>query len=154
MAHTAFLSSINAFRTLPAREIERLSTQCEMIRFAQGAQIIRRGDPGDAMYILLACQIEIRVPLKGGGSRRLIALRAGTLFGEMAILRGAPRSADAVATAGHTELLRLAQEALWRLQREHPDIALSLMRNIGVQLAARLASSTEALRDALVSNRE
>ncbi|MBK6744773.1 MAG: SLC26A/SulP transporter family protein [Hydrogenophilales bacterium] len=153
-ASTGRTLKLDALVGLDDAQIGTFLDYTDEVVLANGDVLFRRDDPGDAMYILLAGQIEIRVPVKGGGSRRLIALRAGTLFGEMAILRGAPRSADAVATAGHTELLRLAQEALWRLHREHPDIALSLMRNIGVQLAARLASSTEALRYALVSSRE
>ena len=116
--------------------------------------LFRRKDPGDVLYILLAGQVEIRIPVKGGASRRLIALRPGTLFGEMAVLRGTPRSADAIVTAENTEILSLSKTALDKLHREHPDIALTLMRNIGIQLAARLASATDELRYALASNQD
>lgn len=115
--------------------------------------IFRRNDPGDCLYLLRSGRVEIRVPMRNtGGYKRLIALRPGTLFGEMAILRDAPRSADALATSDDTEVLVLSRQQLERLYAEHPDIALRLMRNIGIHLASRLASITDELRHALAGN--
>lgn len=146
--------NLDALQGLDDDQIAFLLHYAEENVYERGAVLFKRNDPGNAMYILLAGQVEIRVPIKGGASQRLIALRPGTLFGEMAILRGAPRSADAIVTAENTEILSLPQTALDKLHREHPDIALTLMRNIGIQLAARLASVTDELRYALASSQD
>lgn len=146
--------NLDALRGLDDNQIAIFLEYTEENTYSCGEYLFRRNDPGDTLYLLLAGQVEIRIPVRGGPSKRLIALRAGTLFGEMAILRGAPRSADAVATQDKTELLSLAHVALDRMHREHPDIALTFMRNIGVQLSARLASVTEELRYALSSNQQ
>ena len=61
MSYTAFLKTIAAFRSLATREVDRLSSQCELVRFQPKAQIIRKGDPGDAMFIIH--RGEVRVPI-------------------------------------------------------------------------------------------
>lgn len=143
-----------ALRDLDDEKIAKLLDYTEENTHQRGELLFRRNDPGNTLYFLLSGQVEINVPVKGGPSRRLVALRPGTLFGEMAVLRGLPRSADALVTADHTEILSLTKQELDRLHREHPDIALALMRNISIQLAARLASVTDELRYALATRQD
>ncbi|TCJ17170.1 cyclic nucleotide-binding domain-containing protein [Parasulfuritortus cantonensis] len=146
---------IDALHGLDAAQVAVLLEYTGRHRYGKGEALFRRGDPGDTLYLLLAGRIEIRVPLgEGGRFKRLVVLRAGAFFGEMAILRGAPRSADAIATADGSEALSLHEGDMARLHREHPDIALALMRDIGAHLSARLASVTDELRHALAGARE
>jgi SulP family sulfate permease len=143
---------LDALRDLDDEQVARLLDYTEENVYQNGALLFRRNDPGNTLYLLLSGQVEIHVPVKGAPSRRLVALRSGTLFGEMAVLRGLPRSADAIVTSDNTEILSLTKGELDRLHQEHPDIALTLMRNIGVHLAARLASVTDELRYALANS--
>ena len=148
------IHDLDALRGLEDSQIARLLEYTRDHAYSEGEHLFRRGDPGDTLYLLLSGRIEIRVPMHGGTSfKRLVVLRAGVFFGEMAILRAAARSADAIATAHSTETLSLHRGDLERLHREHPDIALTLMRNIGAHLAVRLASVTDELRHALAGAR-
>ncbi len=143
---------LDGLKGLSEDEIAILLNHMQEHTYASGECLFKRGDPGDTLYMLLSGRIEIRVPVSQDGLyKRLVALRPGAIFGEMAILRGAPRSADAVATEDATEVLSLHSSALDQLRLDHPGIALTLIRNIGVHLAVRLASSTEELRHALLT---
>jgi transcriptional regulator with AAA-type ATPase domain/polyferredoxin len=56
--------------------------------------IIRRGDPGDAVYLILEGQVEVRLRAADGRHLSLATLGPGEMFGELSVLRGAPASAD------------------------------------------------------------
>jgi SulP family sulfate permease len=141
---------LDSLRGFDAEQFAVLEEHAEVHHYSQGEVLFRRGDPGDTLFLLLSGQVEIRVPMQQGGrNKRLISLRPGTIFGEMAVLRGAPRSADAIAVTDKTLVMSLHQLALHRLHQNRPDIAQMLMRNIGSQLAARLALTTNELRYAL-----
>jgi hypothetical protein len=133
MAHTAFLSSINAFRSLPQREIERLATQCESVRFAQGAQIIRRGDPGDAMYIVKKGEVRVPITDQAGREKFVARLGQGEFFGEMALLTGEPRVADVFADSP-VECLVIRRQPLQAFLAQHPRVAAFLTEILGKRL--------------------
>lgn len=61
-------------------------------RFAAGATIFRKGDPGDYMYVLIEGEVDV---LADG--KYIRTLRPGDIFGEMSLIDAAPRSADTVA---------------------------------------------------------
>jgi hypothetical protein len=133
LSHAAFLASVPAFKTLPAREVERLNTQCELVRFVQGAQIIRRGDPGDAMFIIK--KGEVRVPILDAQGREKFVARLGTgeLFGEMALLTGEPRTADVFAESA-VECLVIRRQPLQGFLGQHPRVASFLTEILGKRL--------------------
>ena len=69
-------------------------------RFAKGESVFRYGDPGDSMFVLLHGQIGICLPAAhsddASSGRRLITFAPGVVFGEMGLLAGVARSADAI----------------------------------------------------------
>jgi SulP family sulfate permease len=147
------IMNLDALLGLDPQQVGTLLAYARAETYPLDTCIFRRNDPGDTLYLLRSGRVEIRVPMrKTGGYKRLIALRPGTLFGEMAILRDAARSADALVTLDGTEVLVLSRTELEKLYADHPDIALHLMRNIGIHLAARLASITDELRHALAGS--
>lgn len=80
------------FRDLGADVIAEIARLLRRREFGAGAVIMRRGDPGSAMYFLMAGEVEVRLKPQ---SVRLID---GAFFGEMALISGAPRNATVVAT--------------------------------------------------------
>ncbi|MBX3467441.1 MAG: protein kinase [Planctomycetes bacterium] len=133
MSHNAFLSSIAAFKSLPPREIDRLSTQCELVRFVQGAQIIRRGDPGDAMFIIRKGEVRVPVIDAQGREKFVARLGAGEFFGEMALLTGEPRTADVFAESA-VECLVIRRQPLQAFLGQHPRVAGFLTEILGKRL--------------------
>lgn len=144
------LADLDALRGLDPGQIDTLFSYTREMRLALGDFIFRQHEPGDALYLLMAGRVEIRLEAHGGAQgKRLAVLKPGAFFGEMAVLRSAPRSADALSAAEATVVRRLGDDGLARLHAEHPEIAMALMRNIGAHLAVRLAAATEDLRYAL-----
>jgi sulfate permease, SulP family len=132
------------------QELEVLDAMLTERKIAKGELIFRDGDPGNAMYLLLRGQVGIRVPATeaAGETRRgtrLVSYAPGVMFGEMAMLAGTSRSADAIAEAD-TLLLELKRADYERLQADHPALLGKLLLNIGLLLASRVRSLTDELR--------
>jgi CRP-like cAMP-binding protein/tRNA A-37 threonylcarbamoyl transferase component Bud32 len=135
MDDLAFLRGIEAFRTLSRSDAKRLLAGTTRETFAPRTRILRRGDPGDAMYVVVEGGVEIPVPGPDGRTRFVAYLRPGDLFGEMALLTGAPRSAD-VLVAGETPCtcLVMRKEAVHELLDAHPPAAAFLTEILGRRL--------------------
>jgi len=128
-------------RGLDAAELQLLSAELQTEHFATGSLLFRQGDPADAFYLTVEGDIGIRLP---GSERRLVSFAPGTMVGEMAVLAGGLRSADAVAETPLT-VLRLSAEGLERLRREQPVLASKLLHNVALHLAGRLRELTQDL---------
>jgi sulfate permease, SulP family len=120
---------------------------------AAGTAVFREGEPGDRLYILTQGEVSIDLQVAGKNDhaptqsrvQRLAAFGPGMVFGEMALIEGKPRSADAVVKLDAVTHA-LTAEAFATLQRDHPDIAIKLIGNITRLLAARLRATSEQLR--------
>ena len=66
-------------------------------RFRRGEVIFHIGDPGDALFVIVDGEVKISLPSETGEEAILATLRPGDVFGELALLDGAPRSASATA---------------------------------------------------------
>ena len=118
----------------------------------KGEAVFRSGEPGDAMYVLLQGQIGIWMPPKGGGDtlaegRRLVSYAPGVVFGEMGLLAGAARSADAIAETDAV-VLELERSRYERLTADHPAVLGKLLLNINVLLASRVRALSDELQAA------
>ena len=113
--------------------------------FAAREQIFHQGDPFDALYFVRSGKVTLLLELGNNDYLRLQTLSAGTVFGEMGMYTGAPRSASAIARQPGT-LFALSRTAFDRLQREQPDIAGRLHMYLGRSLSERLVLSNEAMQ--------
>lgn len=96
------------------------------LTFDPGTVIVRRGDPGAALYFLISGEVSVIIPLPRGGTRRLATLGAGMVFGEAALLSGARRGADVRAdNTVDCALLRAEDFAL--LEHERPALMIRLL---------------------------
>jgi len=112
-----------------------------------GALIVRRGDPADALHLLMRGEVSVLVELAQGDHRRLSTLSAGMSFGEAALQPGGRRSADVRADTA-VECRMLAATDFARLEREHPALALRLLHNLlrgTAETAVRLTADVAAL---------
>jgi len=115
------LEQVPLFAQLSRRNLRRVADLAAARRFEAGASIIRVGERGDAFYVILDGRADVR-PRSG----KAVTLRAGDFFGEMALLDGAPRSANVVAA---TEVLtmRVGRSAFWKLLKQEPQITGTLL---------------------------
>jgi CRP/FNR family transcriptional regulator, cyclic AMP receptor protein len=113
------------FADLGADELQRISGLCQTRQLGSGEMLFRRGDSGDALYGVRRGQIRIETG-GSGGSRLLNFLGPGDLFGEVAVLDGLSRTADA--TAGEdSELFVLRREDFLAFLEREPRVALKLI---------------------------
>ncbi|MGE5713285.1 MAG: cyclic nucleotide-binding domain-containing protein, partial [Betaproteobacteria bacterium] len=132
---------------LDPSELEVLRAQLTERRVARGEAVFRKGDAGDAMYALLAGQIGIWLPREdmAARDRRMVSYAPGVIFGELGLMEGRRRSADAIAEKDAV-LLELSRENYERLTAEHPALTGKLLLNIGLLLASRVRALTDELR--------
>jgi len=91
------LRAVPLFTHLSADNLIAVWRRLERVRAEEGAVVCRRGEPGDAFYVVQSGALEVRLGLEANGIH-VRHLGPGEPFGEMALLTGAPRSADVVAT--------------------------------------------------------
>src|SRR5215204_4106209 len=91
------LASIPFFGGMEADALERLAATMRSRRFRRGEVIFHIGDPGDALFVIVTGEVKISLPSETGDEAILATLRDGEVFGELALLDGAPRSASASA---------------------------------------------------------
>src|SRR6185312_8018131 len=73
----------------------RLCTYVATRKYRRGAIIFSRGDPGSSLYVVASGTVRISVQSPGGKDAVFNLINAGELFGEIALLDGRPRTADA-----------------------------------------------------------
>jgi len=90
-----FLSQCTLFRMLPAAERATLIAQAHIRKYAADETIFLMGSTGDAMMVVLSGRVRISVASPDGKEILLAVLVAGQIFGEIAMLNGKERTADA-----------------------------------------------------------
>ncbi|MFA6985196.1 MAG: cyclic nucleotide-binding domain-containing protein [Arenimonas sp.] len=101
-----------------------------------GEVVLRKGDTGTAMYLILDGAVEVTDTTRGQ-RRVLTTLGAGQLFGEAGFLMHTPRTADVTAITD-SQLVVLDVDGFARLSEEHPAAALKVLRNLCRALCLRL----------------
>lgn len=86
------LRDVPAFRVLPLTGIERLVSGGVPVAYGAGDVLMRKGDPGDAFLVIDTGEVAVT-----DGDRRLATLGPGSGIGEIALLRGVPRTATVTA---------------------------------------------------------
>ncbi len=113
----------------------------EIKRFAPGDKIVRQGEIGDEMYVIIQGAVDVFAG--SGGERRYLArYRHGEVFGEMGLVRHHERSADVVA-AEPVEVLAVNERFLERIQFRYPRIASRVFLNLTRIVSDRLQRMTD-----------
>jgi len=92
-----FLKRVHLFQSLSDEDIERLAASLRYRPLKKGETLFRKGDEGNSLYIVRSGSIRIVLPSESGEEVSPAILSEGDFFGEMALLDGMSRSADAVA---------------------------------------------------------
>jgi CRP-like cAMP-binding protein len=119
----AALERTPLFAGLDRRQLEDVVAVGQRVSYEAGQAIVERGDPGDAMYIVVGGAAEVDV---GGRFHRL---ERGDFFGEMAVLAGKPREAT-VRAVEPVEALRIPADDFQAFLEEHPHLAVAMLRSL------------------------
>src|SRR5213080_2678222 len=141
------LRHVPLFESLDDETARKLCQLLESIDCKAETSLFRAGDEGDAMYLIERGKIRICVQATDGRDMTLIELGRGDFFGEMALLDGQRRSADAI-VAEDARVAVLSREHFLSFVRSSPDVALELL----TALANRLRHTDELLRRSATRN--
>src|SRR5581483_10093298 len=133
--------TIPLFAGLSAAQARIVVLMGELKRFAPGEVIIREGERGDEMYVLIRGTTQVWVG-RDGGRRQIFEHRRGDVFGEMGLVRHDQRTADVIASSD-VEVLAVNDRFLTRIQRRYRRIASKVFLNLTRILSDRLERMTD-----------
>jgi CRP-like cAMP-binding protein len=131
----AALASSEVLHSLTADACQGLARRGAPIDLTAGQYLAQAGDAGDAIFVILEGEVEVRTTSLGGKELRLSALGKGAVAGEMAVLDGGARSADMVATR-RTRVWRIPRAALLAVLEAEPKVAVALIAELSRRLRA------------------
>jgi CRP/FNR family cyclic AMP-dependent transcriptional regulator len=134
----AALAANPVFRPLSEPARAKLAAASVRLCLEPGAVLFNAGDAGDAVYIIIEGEVEIRTGFSSGREVRFVTLGAGAIVGEMAALDGGPRSADVAATR-RTQLSRIPRALLFEALEAEPKAAVALIGELSRRI--RVANS-------------
>ena len=121
----------------------RLAKQGVPVTVEPGALLFAQGDTGDALYVLLEGEVEVRTSNQAGRDVRIAALTPYVVIGEMAVLDGGARSAD-IAAIRRSKLLRISRDQAIAALESEPKALLHLV----AEMSRRLRAADAALEGA------
>ncbi|HEY8413346.1 MAG TPA: DUF1003 domain-containing protein [Pyrinomonadaceae bacterium] len=153
MSNPASQMTLEALRSVPlfasldddsARDLRGLLSETMV---PQNTRLFRQGDTGDAMYLIESGRVRISIRDEDKQDVTLAELAQGDFFGEMSIIDGRQRSADAKVIED-SKLAVLSREAFLTFVRKKPDVALEMLS----ALTDRLRRTDELLRSRVSRN--
>ena len=139
----AHLAAVGLFGGVSHDDLAPLARSLRRRRYPRGAVIFVEGDPGTTLFIIESGTVKIALSTADGKELVIALLGRGDFFGDMAILDGEPRSADAVAKTD-CQLLLLTRQDFLAFLDSHPKVAANLLAN----LSRRLRHNTTMLQEA------
>jgi CRP-like cAMP-binding protein len=126
-------------------QLAALRSALDRVELRGEGVLFREGEPGNKLYVLARGAVSILVH-GSGQQRRIVTFAPGAVFGEAAMLDGAPRSATATVVEDAV-VYCLSRRELDALARGDPELANKLLVNLGRHLSARLRQTTDTLRE-------
>ncbi len=138
-------ASYELFEDMTLEEVEQVVPLLQRKKYAAGEAILQAGDWPSDLYFLARGNASVYLMMPPGSRKRLATFSAGMVFGEMAVIERAPRSAMVVAdTEVQCDLLSL--EAFEALSVVSPQIKIKLLASLGARLSRRLRDAHRELR--------
>lgn len=117
-------------RAMPKSDWDALKALGRPVTFRQGETIFLQGVSAKAMYLIESGRVEVSVASVDGHKSVLNQMGPGEALGEIALLDGGPRSADAVAVSDEVRAIAIDQAAVFRVLMGSPDVVATLIREL------------------------
>ena len=125
--------------------VEEIMNYLEKKEVGAGCVLIRQGETSQFLYFIESGEFAAQLELEGKEPIRLRTMGAGTIFGEIALYLNIPRSASIVATRQST-VFRLSSDALKKMEKESPHLAMAFQNHVICLLAERLVDINRTLQ--------
>ena len=132
------------FENFNLAEIRLLSHFMQVYRAEPGVEIIREGEPGDFMMLLIEGRIEVFKQDRWNAPRIIAMIEPGQTVGEMSMIDGEPRFATCVA-AERCMIAVLTRESLARIILEQPILGAKVLMELVLMLSQRLRQTSSKL---------
>jgi serine/threonine protein phosphatase PrpC len=136
------LAHMPLFSRLNERELLRVMQIVEVREYKDGETVIRQGDKGDELFIVLDGKVSV-----SRGDQVLTQLGSGEHVGEMALIRSVPRSAT-VSAVGPAELVSIRRQDFFEILRKEHEVAVKMLWQFLGVLADRLDQTNNQLHEA------
>src|SRR5436309_6763285 len=143
----ATLRSVPLFASLDSKSTAQLGEYLTIHDYPKSGTILPNGEPGDAMYQVDVGKVHISITDADGHAVTLAELGPGDFFGEMSMLDGHGRSANATATE-NARLAQLTRDDFLSFMRSDPRVTLELL----TALTGRLRRTDDLLRHRVSRN--
>lgn len=143
----ALLRSHSAFAHLAPAEIEALGSAVLVDRHPEGHVFVQEGARGDSVFLVLDGEVTVS-RRRGGQTQVLNTMKAGDLFGLVALVDDAPRSATCTA-AGACTVGSLPRSVLSLLLNREAEIAYAFQSALAAQLARDFRNLSRQIRERL-----
>ena len=137
------LRRIKILAEMKDAQLAHLAVFFEFQEILQHSEVIKQGEPGDAMFLILSGELRART-MFGGRETILATFSTGDFFGEMSLFDRGPRSADVIANVD-SSVLRLSTGSFERLTRDTPSLATPFLKATSRTLAARIRADNKRL---------
>jgi CRP-like cAMP-binding protein len=136
------LGKVPLFAGLSEEDLTTLAGVLRRRRYTRGDSIFHQGDPGNSLFIIESGEVRVGLSSLEGREITLALLKAGDFFGELTLLDGEPRSADAVAKET-TQALVLQRDDFVRFLQARPRAAVNLL----AVMSRRLRHADQMVQD-------
>ena len=132
MERILFFKRVPLFANLSPADLKQVAAIAQEETFADGAVLMRQGEVGDVMFILVSGEVRV-LSTEGGKEIEIARRKAGEFVGEMAIISREPRSATLTAL-GNVRALCIDQKSFEALLRDRPDVSLAVIQVLSARL--------------------
>jgi len=130
------LKAVPFFSGLDNKQLKTVAESGKELTYNSGDTIVEEGTMGVGFYMVIEGKVEVRK-----GTKTLAKLSKGQFFGEMSLIDEEPRSADVVAIAP-TTCFTLSTWVFSALIKQHPELALSMLKELAKRLRGAQSSPT------------
>jgi CRP-like cAMP-binding protein len=127
-AKVSLLGKVPLFERCSRRDLAKIASIARDVEYPAATPVVRQGEPGSAFFVVVDGEVDVRK-----GARKLATLRAGTFFGEIALITGTPRTAT-VTTGTPMRALVIAASDFRKLLQDAPDLQFKVLQEIGTRL--------------------
>jgi len=127
------------FRSLTYQQLVRLLNLTQVRRYEPGDEVVREGEDGEEMFIVLEGSVRVH-----SGETTFKSLTQGEHFGEMALINQVPRTAS-VTAENSAQLLVFRRREFFAILREDHDVAVKLLWSFLGELTERLRVTSREL---------
>jgi CRP-like cAMP-binding protein len=136
------LRRVPLFSGIEPSKLKLLAYTSDVVTYRAGQVMFRKGDVGDAAYVIITGDAEVSVG-SDNGDIKIASLHDGDFVGEIAILCDTPRTAT-VSAKTDVKALRIRKEPFFELLRQFPEMAVEMTRLLAERLTRTTAELVEA----------